>query len=297
MDQSLVTGGILLLSSTMQGLAAGLVSAVFMRGNTEKTELEKIKAGKFKEVIDTLVAEGKISYTELYKYNNFLKVAKLADKTLLNQQPNNDHSQMDFDWFMRFFDSVGNITNEELHQLWGKVLAGEITQPKTCSLRTLDLIRNLTPDEARAFEKLCKYVLTSGITRFVFDMGFLDEKEGHAECREFMASEGLSYSNSVIPLVEAGLLTLDHDLAFYFAKDDKLQFENKNMLCVIESCSDETILFQQTAPQLTTCGSELFKIISESPDFSFDTEYLHLCVEDLRRANPLFTFNEYSLTD
>ena len=35
-------------------------------------------------------------------------------------------TKIEFDWIMRFFDAVGNISNEELQRLWGKVLAGEM---------------------------------------------------------------------------------------------------------------------------------------------------------------------------
>ena len=42
---------------------------------------------------------------------------------------------------MRFFDAVGNVSNEELQKLWGKVLAGEMQQPGSCSLRTMEVIR------------------------------------------------------------------------------------------------------------------------------------------------------------
>jgi len=50
---------------------------------------------------------------------------------------------------MRFFDVVGNISNEDLQQLWGKVLANEIAKPKACSLRTLDMIRKMEIKNAR----------------------------------------------------------------------------------------------------------------------------------------------------
>ena len=34
----------------------------------------------------------------------------------------------------------------------GKVLASEIVRPKACSLRTLDMIRNMSPEEANNSE-------------------------------------------------------------------------------------------------------------------------------------------------
>ena len=40
---------------------------------------------------------------------------------------------------MRFFDAVGNISEQELHLLWAKILAGELSRKGSFSLRTLDM--------------------------------------------------------------------------------------------------------------------------------------------------------------
>ena len=122
---------------------------------------------------------------ELYKCRNFLKIAKRADEMIASYQANQpeveieETSQEDtfsFDWLMRFFDAVGNISNEDLQQLWGKVLANEIVKPKVCSLRTLDMIRNMSPEEAKTFSLLCKYVMQSGNTYYIDSADFSVKK-------------------------------------------------------------------------------------------------------------------------
>lgn len=65
---------------------------------------------------------------------------------------------IDIDWLMRFYDSVGCTSNDVLQDLWAKILAGEINHPNSCSLRTLDILKNVTEKEARVFEKLCKFI-------------------------------------------------------------------------------------------------------------------------------------------
>ena len=60
-------------------VVGSLITVLFLRKNTSTTEFEKIKAGKFDEVLDDLLSSGHLTYTELYKANNFLKIAKKAN--------------------------------------------------------------------------------------------------------------------------------------------------------------------------------------------------------------------------
>ena len=76
--------------------------------------------------------------------------------------------EINFDWIMRFFDAVGNISNENLQLLWGKVLAD-----------ALDMIRNMYSEEARTFSVLCRYVMQSGNTYYLDSAGFFCEEDGH----------------------------------------------------------------------------------------------------------------------
>ena len=47
-----------------------------------------------------------------------------------------------------------------MQTLWGKLLAGEITEPGSFSLRTLATLKNLTVKEAALFQKIIPYLLT-----------------------------------------------------------------------------------------------------------------------------------------
>ena len=64
------------IGSAVGPVAGALFTAIFLRHNTKTDEFEKIKAGKFKEVADDLLTSGKMTYTEYYKANNFLTIAK-----------------------------------------------------------------------------------------------------------------------------------------------------------------------------------------------------------------------------
>lgn len=71
----------------------------------------------------------------------------------------------DDDWLFRWRDSASAVSNTELQQLWGRVLAGEVKAPGQFSLRTLEFLRNISQEEARAIEKLGKACLGDVIYR------------------------------------------------------------------------------------------------------------------------------------
>ena len=152
-----------------------------------KSGMEALKKKEFEKVLEELLGAGRLSYVELYKCRNFLKIAKRADEMIASNQErqpemeveeNVDQTTFSFDWLMRFFDAVGNISNENLQQLWGKVLANEIVKPKACSLRTLEMIRNMSSEEANIFSDLCRYVMQSGDIYYIDAAGFFCEEDG-----------------------------------------------------------------------------------------------------------------------
>lgn len=64
---------------------------------------------------------------------------------------------VDPDIVARIFGTVQDVSNGDMQKLWGKLLAGEIARPGSFSLRTLDVLRNLSVEEARLFARFCGY--------------------------------------------------------------------------------------------------------------------------------------------
>ncbi len=282
---SLLKDGMEIASPVIQGVVSAIMAAVFLRGNTSNQEFELIKAHKFGEAIEMLLSNNRMTYFELYKCRNFMKVARLADEFIKEDSSKPINEEFDIDWFMRFFDAVGNISNEELQLLWGRVLAGEVSNPGLCSLRTLDLIRNLSKSEARSFEALSRLVLVSGDSQFIFPTGFYDENQGDSDCIKIISQMSLHYGKDIIPLLESGLLTRDHDIAIYLKKKQKLEIHNAKLFCAVENARAKEVLFQQEAFLLTSSGLEVYSIIQRSASYSVDTEYASACFRYLQKSN------------
>lgn len=292
---SLIAAGIdagksVLASSPVQKLASTLITVLFSSASTSAKELAEFKSKTFSEVAESLVKSGKMTYMELYKCRNFQKVAQLADEHFRHAGSESGPEQevsFDFDWFMRFFDAVGNISNEDLQKLWGQVMAAELTHPKSCSLRTLDMIRNISPAEAKTFNTLCKYVLHSGNEYYIDTSGFQEACAGNAECNSYIKNIGLNYSDDIRPLIELGALSTDEDIAIYLGKDTQpLMFSNDRILCIVQCDCESPVLFRQDAYILTASGRELFRMIRSNAQFEADKEYATLCIKKIQSDYP-----------
>ena len=136
------------IPSVISAISASIITAMFLRHNTAVTEFEKIKAGRFNEALEDLLKSRKMTYTELYKANNFLAIAKKADDISVTNTGVIDAKQYDFDWFIRFYEATGCISDEEVQQLWAKLLSNEVNSPGHYSLKTIDVLRNLSKQDA-----------------------------------------------------------------------------------------------------------------------------------------------------
>lgn len=297
-DSSLIesiNNGITIFQPTLQTVVGVIMTTLFLRGNKDTEEISKIKNKKFGEVAVSLLESGKISYLEFYKCRNFLKVAKLADEKM-NQQINskkieqNENNSFDFDWFMRFFDAVGNISNENLQNLWAKILAGEVQTPNSCSLRTLDIIRNMNYNEANIYTELCKYILSSSDSYFIISSGFIDhdgfpdEQKLNIECYEFIKNKDLNYAKHIMPMLECGLLRSDNNLTVHITEEIIVGMRNDKIYCDIKlsPSAEESAYFNEDVFFLTTNGIELYNIINKSKDFNHDIDYATRCFNQFK---------------
>lgn len=64
---------------------------------------------------------------------------------------------VDPDWVARWRNDAQDVSSEELQRLWSRVLAGEMKQPGSYALRTLDFMRNLSKEDAKKIEVVAAY--------------------------------------------------------------------------------------------------------------------------------------------
>lgn len=194
-------------------------------------------------------------------------------------------------WYMRFFDATSRVTNMDLQMMWGKILAGETRRTGSFSLRTLDIVRNLSHDEAVTFDQICRRVMWSGNTFFLFENGFhelefLDDGTPYNEgSRSLVDAAGLNDQDHMQPLVEAGLLTQDHRFVGTFKGDDLLAMGNEVVTCFVKTDADRTMIVFDPY-MLTKSGTELFRAIANGSGFEPDYRYDSACIKELSMMYP-----------
>ena len=95
----------------------------------------------------------RIRFQEQKRQSNIESVVQQAASELGDKEVQ-DH-QVDHDWTARFFSDVQDVSSEQMQTLWAKILAGEVTDPGSTSIRTLSVLRNLNQDVAGLFARLC----------------------------------------------------------------------------------------------------------------------------------------------
>jgi hypothetical protein len=233
----------------------GLANTTYDSGNIE------IVVNKDKQIDDSLqlmqkeILE-KQYYQEFKKQGNINNTINFTMNELENETKVSDE-KVDEDWITRFFNTVENINNEQMQHLWAKILAGEIKQPNTYSLRTLDLLKNLSFKEAELFSKIGELALISQNNTFI-----LSDKTILEKCN-------ISFTDLIL-LQDLDLIH-SKELEFSFPKQEK------NLLAHI-IYGNEVIQLEsnQDTPKIplriylfTTIGKELLELVNPSINMDY----------------------------
>ena len=90
--------------------------------------------------------------TELRQQQNIEAIILRAIKYCSNS---NISERTDQDWFSSFITLAEGISNKTMQDLWAKILAGEVSQQGSFSLKTLQAFRTMSIGEAKLLAKAC----------------------------------------------------------------------------------------------------------------------------------------------
>lgn len=189
----------------------------------------------------------RIEFQEQKRQHNIASVvcdaaANLGDETVSAHAP-------DPDWTARFFDNVQDISSEKMKKLWAKVLSGEVRNPGSTSLRTLDVLRNMTSKDAHVFNNAAQYVID--------DFIFHDHAGTTSTCEPALSM------NNLLQMDDCGLLYIGHDLMkiFNFSSDAGWAFFVGDFILRISRTSDSVSKVQiPVEARLTAAGRELLPV-------------------------------------
>jgi hypothetical protein len=257
----------------ISAIVGGFVSAMFLRGNTQRKEFEKIRMGKIKDAIDDLVNSHELTLTELLKCKNLLKIAELADNEYKNKAhecTSDTNYTFDFDWFLRFFEAAGNISNEDMQFLWARILAGEVNQPGAFTLRTLETLRNMTQNEALLLQQLAQLVLIEGDgTKFIYRSNYDDFDAHETEINELYGIGAREFAM----MEECGLLSSIKQDSYATLLDGTACIYNGNIILIFQSKTEldqnlETML-DYNCYMVTQTATQLIAITDVQPNDNY----------------------------
>jgi hypothetical protein len=145
-DVNEIRNGIREFSSDMKLIETKKESALQINFST------LIAAQNKRQLLDNLQKEININKTIVY-----------AEESAMYDNGNVDNTEVNSDWMKRWREYAQRISEEDLQHLWANVLNGEVKNPGSYSLRTLDFIKNLSRDEANKIALIAPYVVQNNI--------------------------------------------------------------------------------------------------------------------------------------
>lgn len=246
--------------------------------NDQKIKLSSIDVPGIKEV-DSLQdrTENRLNYKEQKRQRNIESItAKAAEN--LESESNVSDEEVDEDWTTRFFSYAEDISNNEMQEIWARILAGEVKKPKSFSLRTLDTLRNLSKEDAEVFMKFARLAIEGNSTSFIIN--FKNEKL-------LEEKYDLKFKDRLL-LEELGFLTandLEYTVGATQNQPVQVVFTTGNFVVLYNKEQNKA---KQGIPVLvfTKIGQQLLKLVTTTPDL----DYIQLFASKLNRENGKIQF-------
>lgn len=207
-------------------------------------------------------ANGRLVFQELKKQNNIDNVVGYAAQDLSNEKVVSEQP-VDIDWVTRFFDSVSDVSSEDMQRIWGKILAGEVKQPGSFSLRTLETVRNMSQKDAELFMKVVPFLVSTNSERSISSDDTLLEKYG------------LSYGIIMI-LSECGLINSSTFLTLnlHITKEKDCIICTSERIALLRSIGNKSHEISFGAYTLTRVGRDLFSIVDAKPNNKYFSDFV-----------------------
>ena len=197
---------------------------------------------------------------ETQRQFNLENIADKAYDLLKDQQPQSDEV-VSQDWMTRFINNAQDVSDEDVQNLWSKILADEITRPRSISIKTLDVIKNLSKEDASLFEKISKHVINGQYLLRV---------------DTFLNSVDITY-NDILKLDDCGLInssSLIHQDRESYVDFSPVAYNNSYVLF---AQSDKKQKIKIPSYVLTNSGQELLallKISTDNDSFTFCSKFI-----------------------
>ncbi len=218
----------------------------------------------------------RIAKQELTKQYNIECVCENAYdylKTVVSEEENiiddyEDTDPIDASWSSDFFKCAAEISDKDLQRIWGKLLTREVRSPQSYSLRTLQVLRYLSKNEALLFQSICSFVINH---EFIFLTNEI--------CRKF----GIKYSD-ILKLEECNLIHATF-------KQIKVANLYNDSLYMHVAMNDSDSKIEIKVIKLAEAGKQLLGIV----DFQKNNEYFVYVCNEIKRRLTRYSYGLYKI--
>lgn len=190
--------------------------------------------------------------------SNVAKAILIAEDILSKDNSEPPQEKINDDWLYRWRDKSSQVTSVELQELWGSVLAGEVKQPGSFSLRTIDFLSGLTQYEAILIEKMKSLVFDN---KYIFR----ESTTASVDLQPWLTID------EVLELLELGVISeiripglgITHEVP---AGKGKVMFYNSEKIIFVQGGASDIGITVGIIP-LTKLGRELLAFGTIAPNF------------------------------
>ncbi|GGC85718.1 TIGR03899 family protein [Flavobacterium lutivivi] len=242
--------------------------AIRKEADAEAYRIEKLEEAKGKGMIIQAEVENEILERVKQRLvhqevNRQINIDNVVEKSTLYLKDNVSEQPVDDDWRTRFFLKIQDITSADMQVIWAKILANEVSSPGGISIRTLEILNNMSKSEAEIFERAASLAFKGGHILKIGNSDAFDEFD-------------VRY-NDLLTLRAAGLLFESDNLSItvkHMEKEDCsfLNFGDKTVK--IFKPNTEKYTFAQIG--FTPAGTELIEALQIKPNY----EYLDKFVDE-----------------
>ena len=100
-----------------------------------------------------------------------VNIENIMQKAIHGLNDNAAPEDIEDDWIANFFDKCRIVSDNDMQELWARVLAGQGNNPGSFSRKTVNLLADLDKRDAELFTNLCRlaWIVNNGIYPIVFD--------------------------------------------------------------------------------------------------------------------------------
>ncbi len=181
-------------------------------------------------------------------------------------------AKADPDWFNQYTMLAEDVSNNTMQDLWAKILAGEISQPGTFSLKSLSVFKSMSITDAKLLAKVCGLAVKDSSkknTRIISGAyktpGFFSFFSKNTQSKVNLNQCSVSYTE-LLSLAENNIIFIQEAESNELQKGEKVSFNFNGENLVLTATQAKCGL---TFYKFTPIGSELALLISDNPNKDF----------------------------